>query len=206
MTEKVIAFVGDSILNGYCDQPFQGWGLRLINKLEQRAPHTIGSLNTAVSGHRVFDGLYQLCGPVISYRPDCLIISIGVNDISRSIHPGQEILTSRDLREEIWLKLLDIAKKNVPQVFVTSVQPIDEQTMPFVYEGIPQCWFLNKDIDAYNQDIQKYCQQYGIEFLDMNAAIDRRTWPAMLHDGLHPNASGHEFLAELAYGFLKGKI
>jgi lysophospholipase L1-like esterase len=206
MAEKVIAFIGDSILNGYWDQPFQGWGLRLVGKFGQDRPYAVGAINTAISGHRVFDALYQLCGPVISCRPDCVIISIGANDIQRSVGPGQEILMSRDLREEIWTKLLDLATKNIPQVFVTSVQPVDDSKMPFVYDGVPQCWFMNKDIDAYNKDIQNYCRQYDVEYLDFNGAVDRQKWPGMLHDGLHPNPAGHEFLAELAYGFLKGKI
>lgn len=206
MAEKVIAFIGDSILNGYWDQPFQGWGLRLIEKLGHNSPHKFGTVNAAISGHRVFDALYQLCGPIISYRPDCLIISIGTNDIQRSIHPGQDILMSRDLREEIWEKLLDVAKKNIPQIFVTSIQPINEETMPFVYDGIPQCWFMNKDIDEYNQDIRDYCGRHKIDFIDLNSQIDRKVWPSMLHDGLHPNAAGHAFLADLAYEFLKGKI
>lgn len=206
MTEKVIAFIGDSILNGYWDQPFQGWGLRLVHQLEQGRPFQIGALNTAVSGHRIFDALYQLCGPVISYRPDYLIISIGINDIQRSVGDKQEIVISSDLRAEIWNKLLDIAVKNIPKVFVMSVQPVDDMAMPFVYDGMPRCSFFNNDIDEYNEDIQRYCDQYKVDFIDLNSKIDRRAWSSMLHDGLHPNASGHAFLADLAYQFLKDKI
>lgn len=206
MTEKVISFIGDSILNGYWDQPFQGWGLRLVHQLGQDRPYQIGALNAAISGHRVFDALHQLCGPVISSRPDFLIISIGTNDIQRSVGPRQEIITSQDLREEIWNRLLDIAVKNIPKIFVTSVQPVDDTIMPFVYDGIPQCSFLNKDIDEYNKDIKKYCDLHKIDFMDLNSKIDRKIWPSMLHDGLHPNADGHALLADLAYGFLKDKI
>ena len=61
MTYKSIAVIGDSVANGYWDQPFEGWVARTVKKLSADRPYETGLANFAVDGDRVCDMYHRFC-------------------------------------------------------------------------------------------------------------------------------------------------
>jgi lysophospholipase L1-like esterase len=206
MAERMFALLGDSILGGAWDHPHGGWGVRLVEKLRTDAPYQIDYMSASVSGHRTFDVLHQLCGVVIHQRPDAVLISAGVNDLQRHGVKDAPVDLTLNLRSELWHKLLDIATRAIPRVFVTSISPIDETKSPFVYPGQSPIFFTNQDVQDYNGHLRNWVKEFPVTFLDFEDRFDQEKWSTMMRDVVHPNAAGHAFLADLAYEFLKGKI
>lgn len=146
-----IACLGDSIANGFFDKTGKGWVMRLVEKLNAQKPYGYYLNNFARSGNRSSDAFHELCHNVISMRPNVLLISIGTNDLIRRNGPDNALHLSDALREEYWIKILDVAKINIQKIFVFGLIPVDEKTMPFLKTD----WSFNPDIQKYNQFCQK---------------------------------------------------
>lgn len=139
-------------------------------------------------------------------QADVLVVAGTTNDVIRWHTPDGQLEMSVTMREEYWRRLLGTALKNIPAVFVMGTLPIDEKMCPYIGTNDWKYWTNKQDIVDYDAQIAEVCAGMKIPFFDPVPACDRKDWASMLHDGDHPNAAGHEFLAELAYGFLKDKI
>ncbi len=207
MSYKSIAVVGDSIANGYWDQPFEGWVARTVKKLSADRPYEIGLANFAVDGDRICDMYHRFCSNVISMQSkDVLWIVATANDLIRWHTPTAQLDISPVMREEYWLRLLETAQKIFPQIFIFGIDCADETRNPSVGVNDWKYYTLNQDIRDYNRQIENIAKKFNIPFLNTYAVTEKMDWPSMLHDGAHPNADGHAFLADLAYQFLKDKI
>lgn len=207
MSYKAIAYLGASTTNGYWDHPFEGWAGRLTKKLSADRPYAIGATNLAGDGDRICDMYHRLCAGVVSLQQiDVLVVAGTSNDAVRWHQPDGQLEMSLTMREEYWRRLLGTAQKNIAQVFVTGVIPIDESLFPFTGTNNWKYWTLNQDIVEYNQQVEQICREMDIPFLDFIPYCQRIDWNSMLYDGDHPNAVGHEFLANRAYEWLKTRI
>jgi lysophospholipase L1-like esterase len=202
---KYIAVLGDSIANGYADSPALGWPLRFYKKITERDPEKYGFSNYAIDGSCIIDTYYHMGTMIPRLSPDYLIVAVGINDVLRWDGLESPAAISPSKRMECWQRLLIQATRLVPRVFVMGILPVDESRMP-IKEEHGTYGFLNEDITIYNSQIQDLCDQHNCTFVSWQEEISRPSWSSMLHDGLHPNAAGHAFLADLAYGWLKGKI
>lgn len=207
MSYKSIAVLGDSISNGYFDHPFGGWVQRLTAKLSLLRPHEIGMVNFSIVGDRICDMYHRFCSGVISSSPDILLIAATANDVIRFHSQDNGFSLSRETSEEYWEKLLDLATKTVSQIFIFTIPPVDESQNPLI--GIFDWEYnnLNADVEGYNALIETIAHRRNIPVLNFYAPCAALpSWSTMLHDASHPNAQGHEFLAETAYNWLVNKI
>ncbi|MCB1558809.1 MAG: hypothetical protein KDJ50_07820 [Alphaproteobacteria bacterium] len=203
---KAIAVLGDSISNGYYDEEGLGWISRLSVLLNKNDPNGYFIRNHAVSGDRIFDVKYRLFGSV-ERNVDALIIAVGANDTyifgDRDDHP----VLGMDLRLLLWDDVLRFAKGLTSNIFVFGILPVDELKVParFMDDGRGK-FFRNDHIVEYNKAIKKICTQYDIKHINFHEMFLEAGHEALLADDVHPNAKGHELLAQWAYEELKDKI
>jgi lysophospholipase L1-like esterase len=205
MSYKVICALGDSITNGYWDEEGKGgWFGRLQQLILPAYPYQYGFNNLAMDGDRSMDALHRLQSEVSARYPDYLIIAIGCNDTIRWQSPDAAPETAWSMREETWDKLLSLAPKMVKRgVLVQCLLPMVEERYP--NDGGEGRWLYHKlaDLREYNAFLAKRCAAAGIPFADYWPVFDKLNWADYVYDGGHPNARGHQLVAELTFAKLK---
>ncbi len=201
-----IACLGDSIANGFFDKTAKGWIARTIEKLNEQKPYGFYLNNYARSGDRSCDAFHKLCHSVVSMRPDVLLIAVGINDIQRWDNAQSPLGLSMAVSEEYWGGIINVAKKNVPRIFVFGLIPCNEDAMPEKGVNDRPLWVRNEDIKTYNRFLANLCEKENLEFCNFYDNFEKTGGNALLYDGSHPNEHGHEWMASHAFEFLKGKI
>jgi lysophospholipase L1-like esterase len=207
---KTIACLGDSITAGACDEEGLGWTARLNQLFAQRKPMDYWVQSCGISGDTVIDAWHNLIGQVRHINPEILLIKIGVNDvcIREGIEP-ESFQVSRADRLNMWIKILTFAKANFEHVFVICPLPIETDLIRFkAWEndaaGQTSFRYEQETIQIYNDDIQNLCKKHEIPCLSLfKKWTSLSNLPDYYADGLHPNAKGHQLLAEDIFQFLK---
>nr|WP_255719631.1 GDSL-type esterase/lipase family protein [Pelomonas sp. P8] len=169
-----VAAIGGSITTGYAAQPprEQGWAALLARSLGP----SIRLFNAGVSGTDSAAAAHRLQSQVLDANPDLVIVEFGVND--QWLDPAV-----RGSSYEALLRRLLGAQKP-PAVVVLGL----------TQQG-------NQPRDA--TDVQlKLAEHYGVTALDFgrwmqareDAGIDR--WSALYDEPVHPNAVGHQRIAQ----------
>jgi len=203
MSYRVLAVLGDSIADGYWDEEGLGWFGRLQAKIAKNYPYKFGFNNHAVSGDRCTDVFHRLNNEILSKEVDILLVAVGVNDLIRWGSTEAPTALSEGMQFETWQRILLTAKRNISRIIVVGVLPVDESELPFSGAGGLPVWFLNKDIEAYNGRLTKWCDDAGVAFVDMYSQWQKLNVPDYLHDDVHPNAKGHQLIAERAFDELE---
>lgn len=198
MDIKTIAAVGDSISNGYCD-PHGGWLIRLLQTLNKSGDTFYSLNNFAISGDTLGDAWHNLCRNCIHRQTDTLILYIGANDIRRKSSIENEMATSQELRACYWDQIIDLAARLPQKTIVFGLLPVDEGKG--AYECEDGIWFWqNTDVQSYNAFIRDRLQGTDIQFIDWHDDFTKNTpLPDLMEDIVHPNAEGHQRMAEMAY-------
>lgn len=169
-----LATLGGSITTGYAAQPprEKGWAALLARAL---GPH-VKLVNAGVSGTDSAAGVQRLQAQVLRAAPDLVIVEFGVND--QWLDPAV-----RASSYEALLRRLLTAKKP-PAVVVLGL----------TQQG-------NQARDAVDLQLQ-LAAHYGLTALDfgrwMQARVDAGTdrWAALYDEPVHPNATGHQRIAQ----------
>lgn len=192
---KIIGLLGDSIANGYWDEEKGGWFNRLILHLKNEAPHGYTFCNMAKGGDTSIDVCQRLTAEAAGREIDLLMIAVGVNDLVCT--SAGEKMISPLLREMTWEKILQRAGKFFDAVAIIGLLPVLEGQI-----GDYDAYIYNKDIEAYNADLEKWCCARAFDFY--SPYDDCCHWSReMYDDNIHPNARGHEELERLIYNHLK---
>lgn len=197
-----ILFFGDSITQGFWDTK-GGWVGRLREHFDALAMQNLQHntqpeiFNLGVSGDTTRDLLTRIESETKVRRwendPLMAVIAIGTNDSS----------------------LLDKFKVNLEQI-VAIIRPLTETV---VLVGNPACdetrttpvfWgdysYNNQDLERSEQIIATVAKEHGLPYVpvfqkfkqELDAGND------LLQDGLHPNAEGHQLIADLCKPVLEG--
>ena len=197
-----ILFFGDSITQGLWDTK-AGWVGRLREHFDALAMQNLQHntqpeiFNLGVSGDTTRDLLTRIESETKVRRwendPLMAVIAIGTNDGS----------------------LLDEFKVNLEQI-VAIIRPLTETV---VLVGNPACdetrttpvfWgdysYNNQDLERSEQIIATVAKEHGLPYVpvfqkfkqELDAGND------LLQDGLHPNAEGHQLIADLCKPVLEG--
>jgi lysophospholipase L1-like esterase len=162
-----------------------------------------GFNNISMDGDRVCDAFHRLASEGCSRDIDILFISIGGNDVIRSPNPDSPMDLSEHARAEYWHKLLDLAKKNIPQIVVLGILPRykDDETA--------YGWFdapmheLNADRVAYNDQIARICAENNVPFIKRFDEWAARNLSEYYADTSHPNSAGHQLIADEVFAELE---
>ncbi len=208
-------FIGDSITAGAWDDR-GGWAGRLIGQILHKSKTSekkhLGfycmPYNLGISGDTIADVIRRFEKEVLARTygdspKDTvqLVCAVGVNDSVYLMNEDRQHAPD-DVFEEDLKNLICMTKKITSNItFIGLLPVIEEKTSPCPW--LPSVGYQNKEIKRCNGLLRKNCEIEGVTFFDV---YDK--WSAMpnldeyLSDGLHPNAKGHELIAQQIGAFL----
>lgn len=204
---KTIAFIGDSLIEGYGND-FHGFDYYL----SQNLPNT-NFINNSKSGSTITDNSGEDNIVIINQvrtlegNPDVIILDGGANDI---IGYGLGFLNN-DLKKEIYLdenqdsvildfeEILQELKNKFPNTKLCYFNPflIDDETI----SHLTQDEEIANDIKQRRIDflvyVEKLCEKYNIEYLDVSNLIVGTEEQYRQSDYIHLNEKGYKLLTPL---------
>lgn len=204
MSYQVICAFGDSITNGYWDEEGKGgWFGRLQQLIASAFPYKFGFNNLAQDGDRSFDVMHRLQSESAARTPDIILLAVGINDLIRWSSPDAPLEMTDTLIDEIWDKIFVQVKRNGARCLVQSVLPVAESRFPNDGGGGRKLYHLNADVERYNARLKIAAEKAGHAFFDIYSPAQAAGWIDHVYDGGHPNARGHQFVADRVFAELK---
>lgn len=179
-----IVFLGDSITASP-----EGYVRLVTDHLRALRPERpFRAINAGVGGNRSVDLPPRLDRDVLAYKPDIVTISIGINDVWRSLDsPGQEIALP-EYRDALMAVLDRVAAAGARPLLLTTTV-IGEQPGS---EG-------NLRLRPYNEALRALAGERGLDLAEVNAAFQRALasgqCPALTTDGVHLTHLGNMIVA-----------
>jgi len=195
---KSIGIIGDSIAHGFYDEEESGWVSRLAHLIlkDHKGEYVFNNLSQA--GDNVADAANRATFEVLSRHFDLIIVNIGINDLRRRENSNLELDFSKGARIMYWHKLLDTLSLTGAKIIVADLLPIIEGR----YTVEANLLRRNTDVIRYNEIIFEICKERNILFFKQSALWKTRNLEQLYTDALHPNAKGHQIIAEDIYAFL----
>lgn len=179
---KKIVFLGDSLTAGYGVAKEEAFPARLEEKFK-KSGKTVQVINAGISGSTSASGVSRLKW-LLKNKPDILVLALGANDGLR----GFKLEATKQNLEQ----MIELARENKLKVVLAGMQ-------------LP----LNYGDDYRNQFQQMYkelAKKYKVELIPFLLEGVGGETNLNLSDGIHPNAKGHEKIAETVYQHLKGLL
>lgn len=198
---KNIGLISDSIGHGFYDENDKGWFSRLGNLilLQQSGEYVFN--NMSYSGDNTADATCRANFEVLSRNFDLIFINIGINDLRRRKDSNLQLDFSEGVRIMYWNRLLDIVTKTNATIIVTDLLPVVEDR----YSEQASLIRRNDDVKKYNEIIENICKQRNILFFKRYDKWLKRDLQNLYKDATHPNAMGHQIIAEEIYEYMKNK-
>lgn len=199
---KNIGMIGDSIAHGYYDENEMGFFARLAKLILENHPGEYVFNNMAQSGDNIADATNRAIYEVLSRQFDLIIVNIGINDLRRRKNSDLQLDFSEGARIMYWNKLLDILAKTGAKIVVMDLVPVIESR----YSEQASLVRYNSDVERYNEIIKTICQDRNVFFFSRYEDWKSRDLEKLYKDATHPNAVGHQMMAEEIYRFLQTKL
>ena len=196
---KSIGIVGDSIAHGFFDEEESGWVSRLAKLILKDYPGEYVFNNLSQSGDNIADAANRAVFEVLSRHFDLIIVNIGINDLRRRKNSNLELDFSEGARIMYWQKLLDTLSLTRATIVITDLLPIVEGKYSVEANLIRR----TSDIIRYNEIISEICKERRIHFFAQSQKWQTRNTEELYQDATHPNAKGHQLIAEDLYTYLK---
>lgn len=198
---KCIGAIGDSITHGFYDDNNLGWFSRLGQMILAEYPGEYVFNNMSQAGDTSADATHRAVYEVLSRHFDLIIVNIGINDLRRRKDSGLQLDFSEGRRIEYWHQLIEILHKTDAKIVITDLIPVIENR----YNEQAILLRRNSDVECYNRQIKELCDQYGILFFERYPNWINRDIEALYKAALHPNAQGHQLIAQQIFDFLKNE-
>lgn len=184
---KIFIF-GDSITEGYYDDEKNGWVNRLKVGLGKDEIYNLG-----ISGDTSEDLLERFDADVKGKKPDRIVFSIGINDSVYLPNEKRNYIDLDKFKENLGMliKKARLLTNSIVFVGLTSVNEKLTKPIPWVTE----MYYTNEEIKKYDDAIRRICKREKLKFIDIFSDFEKSDYEKMLSDGLHPNAKGHEWMA-----------
>ncbi len=186
---KILCF-GDSITSGYDDDVKGGW----VNRLKAMFGKKYEFVNFGVPGYSSSDLLNRIEEELEHYtNGTTIIIAIGVND-SR-IDSGQNVAEIKDYVKNLD-KILNLAKKVTDKIIFVGLAPCEDSlTNPVDWSDTI---YKNSRISEFDEALRKFCEKNGSAYVRIFEPFKEAERDySMLPDGIHPNETGHQLIADL---------
>lgn len=184
-----ICIFGDSITEGFYDREKGGW----VDRLKKMRPDD-EIFNFGISGDTTEDVLKRFDKDIVEKNPYMIIFAIGIND-SLYLNKEKHNKVVFDKFERNIAELISRAKKCCPKIIFVGLVAIDERILsPIPWYTIGSYFDVN--VKKYDNAIKKICKEYNLVFIDIYQEMKKINYKKLLDDGIHPNAAGHQWLAE----------
>lgn len=193
-----ILFQGDSITDAgraRDNDENVGIGYPLLVKaaLGFEEPQKYEFLNRGISGNRVVDVYARIKSDIINLKPDVMSILIGVNDVWHEFGENRNGVDA-DKYYKIYDMLIEEVKAELPDIKIMIMEP-------FTLKGIgnEEYWeVFNKEVKKRAEMAKKISEKYNLPFISLQEGFDELSKKAQnsywLADGVHPTATGHEYI------------
>lgn len=196
--KMTIAFLGDSIT---ADDRFN-YITMLKSLLSKKMDiNYINIINSGVDSSNIFDALDRIPDLFLENgKIDILFVFIGVND-SKRFQGIDKPLVPINVYKEKYKDLLDLVRFKSPETQIILI------TLPFLMfdkikhsDFLSNYWYWNRDeYNLFNNSIRELVGESNVKIADIyysflkkkNQLSDYFTF-----DGVHPNARGHQLIAE----------
>ena len=196
---KNIGVIGDSIAHGYYDEQDLGWFSRLGKLILSQNEGTYLFNNMSQSGDNVADCCNRAIYETLSRHFDLIFVNIGINDLRRRKDSDLQVDFSEGARLMYWNKLLDILNQTKAQIVVMDLTPVIESR----YTKEASLVRYNSDVERYNELIKEVCKERNVYFFERYDEWKSRNLETLYKDATHPNAQGHQIMAEEIYQYLQ---
>jgi lysophospholipase L1-like esterase len=131
------------------------------------------------------------------------MIEVSCNDLIRqqSINSPNDL--SIGIRTELWSNILGTARKYFNEIYVFSGYPKNESTMAQTRTPDWNVWYVNTDIEVWNNRAKELCDEHKIPFIDLYTGLSQTNYADTWADAIHPDSAGHEMIAAIAHKKLK---
>jgi acyl-CoA thioesterase I len=212
--QQTFLFIGDSITDcGRREANSAPHGCGYVSYLRDmlltREPEKkIKIINTGIGGNTIEDLRSRWIDDVLAHQPDWLSIKIGINDCNRfTTNPKDNQLQSPEEFHRIYNELLLFTKSQIPKINLLLVDPFfasNDKTnqLPGSYRQKVHC-----NLSAYIKTVEEMSKKFGTLHLKTQELFQNifKLQPASTffpHEPVHPNQSGHMFIAENLYAIL----
>jgi lysophospholipase L1-like esterase len=191
-----IVFFGDSITD--CDRDRSdekslgdGYVKVLADKLRPIYPDMdIELINKGISGNEVCDLLARVNSDVIDYKPDAVVIMIGINNTIHKYKYGKELNYNQF---EADLKALIVALKEAG-IVVIFLEPFllpapDKRRMRVTFD---------KELEIIHRVCVEMCDEFVAYDEMFNGLCQSRSYQFYSLDGVHPTFEGSNLIANTA--------
>ena len=191
-----IVFCGDSITDCGRDRSDpaslgNGYVKILADKLRPIYPDMdIDLINMGVSGNEVCDLLARVQRDVIDYKPDAVVIMIGINNVIHKYKYGKELNLNQFERD---LKTL-IAKLKEAGIVVIFLEPFllpapDKKRMRPLF---------NQELEIIHRVCVDMCDEFVAYDEMFNGLCQSTPYTFYSADGVHPSFEGSDIIANTA--------
>lgn len=195
---KSIGMIGDSIAHGYHDEYGLGYFARLAQKILSVHSGEYVFNNMSQSGDNIADATQRAIHEVLSRNFDLILVNIGINDLRRRKDSDLLLDFSEGARKMYWNKLLDILALTKAKIVVLDLTPVIEER----YSKQATLVRYNADVERYNEIIKEICNNRNIAFFSRYNLWKKRELKDLYKDATHPNAKGHQIMADEIYDYL----
>ena len=197
-----VVFLGDSITDSNKNAPEGSYlwdviGNGYVNMVNSyyllyKSELNLRIINQGISGNRTEDLLQRLDKDVISYKPNHVVLMIGVNDAWRQLDCPQipsYKLTTEGYKQNI-IEIINRLKAESINVIVMS---------PFYLEP-NKSNPLRQIVDEYNVVLKEVSSKYNLMYVDLQKAFDELLETVSIFtisgDRIHLNMAGNMFVRD----------
>ena len=203
MEEMTVLFQGDSVTD--CDRKREdaedlglGYAVMAASLFAARYPErNVRFLNRGIGGNRVRDLRARWQEDCIELKPDVVSILIGINDTWRRF--DADSITTAEEYERDYRYLLTELKEKLPDTRIVLMDPF------FLPIGDKEGW--REDLDPRIAAVRSLAKEFGAVYIPLDglfAAQYIASEPERYsQDGVHPNWTGHAFIAERFLEYVK---
>lgn len=188
-----LVYHGHSVPSGYFDTPqvktLSSYPYLVLKNLKERYPYAvINVIVTAIGGENSVKGAKRFKEDVLSHKPDVLFLDYGLND--RKVGLGKAKIA--------WEQMIEIGlNQNIPIILLT---PSPDYSVDY---SNPQ-----NELFQHTDQIRNLAKKYGIGVVDSYKVFeplysDIDTLKKYMAQVNHPNAKGHELIANEIMKYFK---
>ena len=201
---QIVCF-GDSITLGLVD-PEGGWTQRLRRRLDAEETFTVGDvsfsshvvLNLGISGDTaedVLDRLERELLPRMIGERTVVVIAVGINETAEDLPSGKPRFSLDDFAANL-AGAVETARGHADHVLLVELLPCDEtRVRPAPWD--PAESYSNDRIRAFNEALRRVARDHDVPVAGLFDDFLAAGHEALLHDGVHPNADGHQRIADV---------